>query len=254
VITKTGYGAAWLLQVSSAAALAVLLFFLGRSIRHAPSEEHRALWWVALAASAVLLLAPSWTGHAAAAAKEYRLAVIADWLHLVAGGFWVGGLFHLALTMPRALSALDRPRRVRAVNGVIRLFTRVAIPGVVLLTLAGLYNTWIHVESFRALWSTTYGEALLVKLLLVAAMIVLGAVNNFHFGPRAARLSAAGDGTDTSGLAGLERGFSRSVALEAVIGIAVLLVTSVLVFLTPARTHPTMSSAKVESKIIQARR
>ncbi len=38
-------------------------------------------------------------------------------------------------------------------------------------------------------------------------------------------------------------GFYRSVAFEAALGLVVLLVTAVLVFLTPARNHPAMENA-----------
>ena len=252
VITQTGFGGAWLLQLCSAVILAVILLFIGRGVRRAPSG-HGQIWWAAMVVGALLLAAPSRTGHAAAAAKEYGLAEIADWLHLLAAGFWAGGLFHLALTAPTVLHMLDGKQRARVAQRTIRLFTRVAIPSVVLLTLTGLYNSWIHVESVAALWGTAYGKTLLVKLLLVAIMLAVGAVNNFHFGPRAARLSDAGEGADATGLAGLERGLSRALTLEALVAVAVLLVTSLLVYLAPARTHAAVSHYRVEQKIIQGR-
>jgi putative copper export protein len=201
-----------------------------------------------LVVGVVLLVAPSWTGHAAAAIKDFRLAVVTDWLHLVAGAFWVGGLFHLALITRPVLQRLDRPKRARALHQLVRLFTRVAVPTVVVLVLAGLYNTWVHVDNFGALWSTAYGRTLLLKLLLVVLMLVLGGVNNFHFGKKAMRLSeteAIGSGDDTQRK--LEREFNRSVFVEAVIGVAVLLVTAILVFQTPARMHSPMNSNQTTS-------
>lgn len=254
VLTKTGYGGAWFLQVGTAFALMIILLPLSLGLKRSPAKERTALWWTALLVGVVLLVAPSWTGHAAAALKDFRLAVVTDWLHLVAAAFWVGGLFHLALITPSILLGLDRTKRARVLHRIVRLFTRVAIPTVVVLVLAGLYNTWVHVDSFGALWSTDYGRTVLLKLLLVVLMLILGGVNNFHFGKKAARLSGLEEvqepGQEHSKL---EVGFSRSVMLEAALGVAVLLVTAILVFETPARSHPVMTSSKAESTLVQKR-
>lgn len=202
-----------------------------------------------------MLVAPSWTGHAAAAIKDFRLAVVTDWLHLVAGAFWAGGLFHLAFITQPVLQRLDRSKRSDVLHQLVRLFTRVAVPTVVVLVLAGLYNSWVHVDGFGALWSTTYGRTLLLKLVLVALMLALGALNNFHFGKKAGRLSETDKGEiGLRNHSKVETGFSRSVIVEAVLGIAVLLITAILVFQTPARGHPVITSRTVETPLIQDRR
>ena len=138
---------------------------------------------------------------------------------------------------------------------IVRLFTRVAIPTVILLVLAGLYNTWAHVESFGALWSTTYGRTLLLKLMLVTLMLALGALHNLHFGKKAARVSESKEGEiGSSDHSKLDQRFSRSVVAEAVLGVAVLLVTAILVFQTPARSHPAMTSSGAAPALVQDRR
>lgn len=254
VLTETGYGGAWLLQAASAVVITVILFLLRGRVRRGDTGEHSALWWAGLAASAALLVAPSWTGHAAVAARHFPLSRFSDWLHLLAGGFWVGGLFHLALTWPRALAPLDESQRARSLHQVIRLFTRVAVPSVALLVLAGLYNTWTHVPRVEALWMTPYGEALALKLILVALMLALGGLHNFYYGKKAAALEpSAGDAYGHDG-AGLERGFSRTLLVEAGLGVLVLLVTAVLVFMTPARNHPAMDRLNMGAGVTQEQR
>ena len=235
-ILRSGYGPSWLLQVGSLLVLVVVLLFIrkSRSVRW---------WWVGLIAAAFLLAAPSWTGHAMLSAKHFRLAVFSDWLHLIAGGFWVGGLFHLALLGKSVLSKLPQHQRVLFLHHLITSFTRIAVPSVVLLFLAGLYNTWAHLPAISALWITPYGRALGIKLLLVVLMLLLGGINNYYFGKRASQF--VDDGDSGHGSANhLEHGFLRSVRFEAALGIIVLLVTAVLVFLTPARDHPAMDQAR----------
>jgi copper transport protein len=242
VLTKTGFGGAWFLQIIATAAFPVLLVLLNFRTKRQKNEGGNALWWIGLVAGLVLLVAPSWTGHAAAA-KDFRLAIVTDWLHIVAGGIWVGGLFHLGLTALPALSRLGSQVRTPVLGQLIRRFTRIAIPSVALLVLAGLYNTWVHVESFQAFWFTAYGRTLLIKLVLVGIMLALGGLNNFHFGKHAARLTQTGVGGSEANMK-IARGFKRSVLVEAVIGVAVLLVTAILVFLTPPRVHPPMTASQ----------
>ena len=249
-VLSTGYGPFWIMQIASVAVITIILVILTERVRQNPSQSHSGLWWTGLVASAAMLIAPSWTGHAMVAIKHFRLAVLTDWLHLLAGGFWVGGLFHLALTLPPALPSLTKPRRTITLHHVIRSFTRVAMPSVVLLVLAGLYNTWAHVPRLQAFWMTPYGKTLGIKLLIVGVMLLLGALNNFHFGKRAARLMEAEKADpDATGHGKLERGFYRSVAFEAALGAVVLLVTAILVFMTPARNHPAMTAAENEQTL-----
>lgn len=224
VVAGTGYGKAWLIQAAGAAALLAVVLLLGRAAGRGPAGRRKGLWAAGLAASALLLVGPSLTGHAAVAAKHYPLAALSDWLHLAAGALWVGGLFHLALVLPPALGRVAAGLRAGVLGRVIRLFTRVAVPAVVLVLLAGLYNSWLHLGGWGALWGTGYGRTLLAKLLLVLGMLVLGGLNNFYFGGRVRR------GDDDVG-----RGFVRSVRLEAALGVLVLLVTAFLVFTAPGR-------------------
>lgn len=241
-VLGTGYGPSWLLQAASLIALIIILLLLSKRLKR--DSDTAALLWVGLILSAVLLAAPTWIGHAMLSARHFRLAVISDWLHLVAGGFWVGGLFHLALSGRTIMSIAQQDRRAVLLHHLGRSFTRVAMPSVVLLVLAGSYNSWAHVPSLNALWTTPYGRALALKLLLVLLMLFLGALNNYYFGKRAARLVNENNSNPDSAIE-LQHGFLRSVRFEAALGIIVLLVTAVLVFLTPAREHASMVNTTV---------
>ena len=237
VITQTGFGTYWLFQATSIVVLLVVVIFLFRPAKRRLRSGTDFLPWAGLAASALLLVAPTLTGHAAVAAKEYPFAKATDWLHLAAAGVWVGGLFHLALTMPKALSTLKPQDRLRVLHRVIPLFTRLAIVSTILIVLTGVYNSWMHVDRFGKLWSTGYGKTLSLKVLLVIPMLILGGVNTFVFHPRASRL-IDNENADSRHTAALDRNFARSVRIEALLGVAVLLVASILVFQQPAREHP----------------
>jgi copper transport protein len=233
ILTETGFGVSWLLAAGSAAALTALILLSGRNL----FGLSRLL--AGLAFSAALLAAPTLTGHASASAAEHRLAVLSDWLHLVAGAFWVGGLFHLALSAPVALRRSPPGGRAGLIAGLITRFTRVAVPSVAVVLLAGLYNAWLQVGTLGALPRTPYGRLLLVKVSIVLVMLLLGGLNSIHYGRR-----AAGAVGDESPEAAVRRGFLRTVGLEAVLGVLVLLATAALVFQTPARNYATGADAK----------
>lgn len=242
VLTRTGYGVPWLLQAATVIMLAFVLVLLARRAgatgyeRHLSSVANPGLLWAGVIVNALMMLAPSMTGHARAAAAEYRFTVFSDWLHIVAAGFWVGGLFHLALTMTRGISGLEGRQRLRVLERAIPLFTRLAVVSTVVIALTGVYNSWIHVDRLSALWSTPYGEALSVKIVLFLVMVALGGLNTFVIHPRAERMLAGG-GAATHEHLKLDRSFYRSVGAEAVLGVAALLAAAVLVFLQPAREH-----------------
>ncbi|HEX8069292.1 MAG TPA: copper resistance protein CopC [Pyrinomonadaceae bacterium] len=245
VITQTSYGGPWLLQVVTLVFLAILLLLVGER------TDSRGLLWAGLVITAVMMLSPSLTGHARAAAKEYHFTVFSDWLHLVAAGFWLGGLFHLTLTMTRGVSRLKGRERLRVLERAIPLFTRLAVASIIVIALTGIYNSWIHVDRLSALWSTPYGVALSVKIIIFLIMVALGGLNTFVIHPKAKRL-LAGEGEATTGEhVKLDRSFYRSVGIEAVLGVAVLLAAAVLVFLQPAREHPAqMTRAETSGSVI----
>ena len=255
VIRRTSYGGPWLLQMTTLLLVAVIILFVSRRADKKKSNAkvnhvNPALLWTGLGTTALMFLSPSLTGHAAVAAKEWPLAVFSDWLHLVAAGFWVGGLFHLVLNMTRATSGLDGRQRLHVLHSVIPVFTRVAIVSTLLIAITGVYNSWMHVDSFSALWNTPYGKTLSLKVLLFIPMITLGGLNTFVIHPRAKHFVANDDRSESSDHLKLDRTFRRSVAIEAALGVAVLLAAAVLVFLQPAREHPAITGAGAPDSVI----
>ena len=248
VIRRTSYGGPWLLQVGTLVALAVIVFVISRRTRDKSSGAARTtLLWIGLSVTALMFLSPSLTGHAAAAAKEWPLAIFSDWLHLVTAGFWLGGLFHFVFAMIAATSHLDGRQRLSVVHNAIPLFTRLAIVSTVLIAITGLYNSWIHIDRFSALWTTPYGKTLSIKVLLFIPMIALGGWNTFIIHRRARHFIESDN--ETLDHLKLDRAFRRSLTIEAALGVAVLLAAAVLVFQQPAREHVTTTETKTMTQM-----
>jgi len=91
-----------------------------------------------------------------------------DWLHLMSGSIWVGGLLGL-LVVWRSLPAA---RRVAGLVVCVPRFSNVAFVSVLTLLGTGVGASVLHLPVLSALWQTSYGEAILVKAgILVAAML-----------------------------------------------------------------------------------
>ena len=156
-----------------------------------PEREQRSLAellagiGVVLAAGATLLI-PGASGHAAQTAPR-GWSLLFDWLHLISGSIWVGGLVGLLVLWRRLPSAA----RVPGLGVVVPRFSNVAFVSVVTLVVSGTLASFIHLPTIASLWLTSYGQALLVKIGLLIAAVALAAVNLLHTKPRLAQPGAA---------------------------------------------------------------
>lgn len=179
-------------------------------------DPSRVGWVLAAAAAAALAFTPALSGHAASTPGISGLAILADGVHVLGAGGWIGGLLLvLVVGVPVALG-LAREERGPAVAALVNAFSPTALVFAGALTLTGVFAAWIHMGSVPALWETAYGRTLLVKLAVLSVVFGTGAYNFLRVKP------ALGD----------ERGahrLRRSAAVEIAVGVLVLAVTAVLV-------------------------
>jgi copper transport protein len=122
----------------------------------------------------------SWASHPA---SRGGLALIADYIHLVAAALWVGGLLTLVI-LAGATRTLPRSSREEIARTCIMRFANVAVPTVGLVALAGVYLVLRELPTPSALFSSGYGIALLVKSAVVAMALALGGYHRRMVVPR----------------------------------------------------------------------
>lgn len=230
LISETEWGRLWTLRMGFAVATGVALFAMRRR------DENMALTWLAAALGAGALLAISRSSHAAALVEIGGVSLINDFIHMVAVAVWVGGLFSLALGIPAALRLLDERERREALSALVPRFSVVAGLSVAVLALTGIYSAWTQVTVPEAL-ATPYGMALMVKIGLVAALLLIAAVNLVWVRPQ-----LSGDSRAAYWL-------RRLVAVEVVIVIVVLLSVGFLTSLEPARQAAARLGIGVEDRL-----
>jgi len=168
----------------------------------------RALLWPAFVLGLAFASGLSLSGHSAVDAGHSWLSELADWVHLAAATLWVGGLVQLVAVVWPGAPELRRTAFLR--------FSRLATVLVALLVAAGTYLSILRLPAVQALWTTRYGEILLVKLGLVALALAWGAVHHFLVAPRLREEGAVAR-------------LSRSLLGESAVAMSVLLAAAVLV-------------------------
>jgi copper resistance protein D len=160
----------------------------------------------------------------------YLLSV---WLHILAAVAWVGGTLFLVIVL---VPAMRRPEFGAVSPALIRLtalrfrwvgwvcFCIFAVTGVSNLAARG-----IGIKELRdgAFWQGSFGLTLAIKLVLVAAILLVSAFHDFFLGPRAAAAWEAHRGSaDTLRL---RRQAVRLGRLNLLLALAVILLGSMLV-------------------------
>lgn len=120
--------------------------------------------------AALILLTQSLFSHASGA-SDNNASIVADWMHLLAMGTWVGGLLQLFIVIAPIRKSLPH------LSFIVVHFSNMARVSVMILTITGVYAAWLHIGSLEAMLTTSYGQAMLVKLLLFMPLLLIGAIN-----------------------------------------------------------------------------
>jgi copper transport protein len=232
ILSATRYGAMWLARVALLLGVVGVLAWLSVS----PGGGRNRVWWLGVGLSAGVLLTFSASGHPTAVQGPTALAIVADWAHLLAGGLWVGGLVQLGLTLPAIIGPLQPDERRRLLGGLVPRFSWLAGISAAVLIASGLYASLLYLPSWAALMDTIYGAVLSGKLLLVAPLLAIGAINLLVMQPRFRRAAQARAAPTDDAPA--RRVFRLLVVGEVALAVAVLGVTGALTGLPPASSLP----------------
>jgi hypothetical protein len=89
-----------------------------------------------------------------------------------------------------AALAQKEPRWAAATASAVRRFSVLGMISVGTLLASGIVNSWYEIGAFNNLFTTSYGQLVLIKIALFAAMVALACVNRFYLTPRLASAGA----------------------------------------------------------------
>lgn len=215
--------------------LAGVLFGLSLYWRAERPGTVRAFWNANVWVAALLVSTFSVTSHAAGSLRLAWVAVIVDWLHVLAVGAWAGGLAALALILPTALQPYSGEARRLALLAVLRRFSRLVLLALAVVVTTGIYSAFNWIYQPSDVTQTGWGVALLVKLALVGGLLLIGAL---HF-------AASNPERFQTWRARLERGINlaHTLRLEALLALVVLAAAAFLS--ASAVPEPTVLTANV---------
>jgi copper transport protein len=201
-------GSAGVSRVVAVVALVAAAVAVRRRPRWAAAAVALALWGIAA------------SGHASSATPRAP-SILNDWLHLLSGAVWLGGIGLLALVWTPALRRGGRPVRQAVARHVLPGFGRVALPAFLVVAATGIVSLITQLGHLDALWTTAYGRVLLVKIGLVGLVALASAVHAWRLRPRLLR--------EREPDARLDRRHWRLVRSEPVLGVGVVAAVAVLV-------------------------
>ncbi|HLJ80033.1 MAG TPA: copper resistance protein CopC, partial [Ktedonobacterales bacterium] len=111
-----------------------------------------------------LALAYEYSGHGGSA--DVWWGPIIDFLHLVANGIWLGGIFTLAVVIVPVLRRRARREQRAYLMRSIPAFSVPALVAVAFVTVTGPLNATTRLTSVQQVWSTPYGLVLVLKSVL----------------------------------------------------------------------------------------
>ena len=186
------------------------------------------LFPVAQAASVLLLLAPTLSGHALDRNQPFLLTPLVDVAHLAAAAVWLGGLAALVYALPRS-GAADAARAA-----AVHRFSSWALGAVAVVGVTGLGRALTELSSLSQVWSTSYGRALLVKTAIFVPLLGIGWLNRTRLLDAFARLR-------------------RSALLEIVAIAGIVVAVAILTELRPGRDAPRPAAAVALPPVLPAR-
>jgi copper transport protein len=205
--------------------------------------------------SAYLVATPALAGHAS---TQSPTAVFfpCDVLHVLAASVWVGGIACLLYALPGATGRLEGPERSRLLLATLARFSPLALVAVIVIAATGVIQAYIDVRSINGLLHTTYGQLIIVKVVLLASLIALGWVNRERVIPALRHL--VGDGRAPGGIGVLAR---RTMRGELALMLCVFGVTAALIGYAPPidaasgpfSTNTTLGPAELEMTVEPAK-
>ena len=191
LLTKLGtsgrFGIFWTMrEIVIFLALVVAVYML--LSRQRPRLVNKLLPWLNLILGLALFIAITMSSHASAVSSNLVIfAIPVDWLHLVAAALWVGGMMYIATSFLPILRSLPIPERARSLVTVLPYFTPWAIAGIVIMAVTGPFSATFHLNSWQQLFTTAYGRALTIKIVLVGGLLLTSAIHVLLLRPRLKR-------------------------------------------------------------------
>lgn len=220
----TKFGGVWMTRMIEASILMIIAVYVWRKMTRSKASPSKAEILAILVMGLAVLVTSSLIAHGAATGQV--AAILLDFFHNAAASIWIGGLVLMGfVAVPRILSLKDERAKSAAVSILIPRFSTVVVTILGLALITGPLLLYLIESNLSLTLASTYGKILLIKLGLAGVMVAMGTYSQFVIQKKAAIALANGaSAVDSSGA----RRFAKSLKVEAGVGIALLLMVSLM--------------------------
>ncbi len=291
ILTSTSVGPVWILRIITSSTIVVssALYYIleKKKIKRTTEKEEdptynkqkkrnlslpTALLYIIILSGAISIFSNSVVSHSAALSFLPSLAISIDWLHFMAVSMWIGGLFYISTILLVTIRSTtnvtehlnqeeeyktSKIRNTYFLAILLPYFSLIATISLGVIGVTGLYMAWSHLHTAGALFDTTYGNILIIKLSTILPLVLLGAYHQLKLHNSLVLVAKIGreekkskdkhtlaantfDSNSITIQADPFTKFSKTIRIESSIGIAVLFITSFLTITSP----PSMSMAE----------
>jgi putative copper export protein len=224
--------------------------------------------------SSINLFSNSMVSHSNSLSSFSSFAVSMDWIHFMAVSIWIGGLFYLSLILLKNLKHVGHDDKLNSINLVsdasnnvmsvhnisiaLMNFSFIVIIALCIIGISGLYLGYIHLQNINSVFNTLYGQILVLKLALAFPLIFIGRYNQLKIYKYTSLTSNM-----VKNMKSIEddifiqqhgekrtilyNTLNKSLKIESILGISVLVVASFLSVTSP----PSLEAIDQGSNIIQ---
>ncbi len=104
---------------------------------------------------------------------------ILTWIHITCAAIWVGGSLFIGVVFAPILKKMSMPieERLQLMIKVGRRFNKLAVPALIILMVTGIYQSHLILQKSDLLLESSYGNILVIKIILVVALIATFAIH-----------------------------------------------------------------------------
>jgi len=229
------------------------------------------LLYVIILSGSTSIFSNSMVSHNNALTFLPSLAISMDWLHFMAVSIWLGGLFYISAVLLMTIrTAISKNTNISgSINKLLNddsvsitsyflalllpYFSLIATISLGIIGITGLYMAWIHLHTAEAIFTSSYGNILAIKLLLILPMVILGGYHQIKLHGRLLLVASIKniknkqmeesnsvvdrDIHSNTSSSSVEYDpsikFSKTIKIESFIGIGVLIAASFLTITSP---------------------
>ena len=226
-------------------------------------------------AGAICIFSNSLVSHNTALTFLPSLAISMDWLHFMAVAIWIGGLFYIsAILLDIIRTAAETKTKFENYSStsissdkiesayflaiLLPHFSVIATIALGIIGITGLYMAWIHLHTAEALFDSSYGNILIIKLSAALPMVVLGAYHLLKLHRSLVEVASMSiniegrnkkspllNSVNNNISLDIYAKFKKTIKIESIIGIGVLFAASFLTITSPPHSSTMMSHGQV---------